>query len=82
MSEEAPAQKRLTFILQASPYSGQAAATVLKLATAALETGHAATIFATGDGVHGFVKEQKVSGVFDVGGAAEAFLARGGAVDL
>jgi predicted peroxiredoxin len=54
----------------------------LKLAAAALDAGHRATIFATGDGVYGFVKEQKTAGVFDVGGAAQAFLARGGAVDL
>lgn len=75
-------EKRLTFVLTASPYSGQAAATALKLAAAALDAGHRATIFATGDGVYGFVKEQKTAGVFDVGGAAQAFLARGGAVDL
>lgn len=72
----------LTFILRASPYSGQTAATVLKLATAALGAGHPTTIFATGDGVYGFVKGQKATGVFDVGSAAEAYLSRGGAVDL
>ena len=38
---------RLTFVLAASPYSGQTAATVLKLAAAALESGHAPVIFAT-----------------------------------
>lgn len=75
-------EKRLTFLLAASPYSGQYPATVLKLASAALDAGHRATIFATGDGVYGFVKEQKATAVFDVGGAAQAFLARGGAVDL
>jgi sulfur relay (sulfurtransferase) DsrF/TusC family protein len=74
--------KHLTFVLTASPYSGQAAATALKLATAALDARHRATIFATADGVYGFVKGQKATAVFDVGGAAEAFLARGGAVDL
>ncbi|MBI2152253.1 MAG: DsrE family protein [Candidatus Rokubacteria bacterium] len=75
-------EKRLTFVLTASPYSGQAAGTALKLAAAALEAGHRPTIFATGDGVYGFVREQKAASVFDVGGAAQAFLARGGAVDL
>jgi sulfur relay (sulfurtransferase) DsrF/TusC family protein len=75
-------ERRLTFILSASPYSGQAAATALKLAAAALDAGHRATIFATADGVYGFVKDQKATAVFDVGGAVEAFLARGGAVDL
>ena len=75
-------EKRLTFVLTASPYSGQAAGTALRLAAAALEAGHRPAIFATGDGVYGFVKDQKATAVFDVGGAAEAFLARGGAVDL
>ncbi|KRT69174.1 MAG: hypothetical protein A3I03_04600 [Candidatus Rokubacteria bacterium RIFCSPLOWO2_02_FULL_68_19] len=75
-------QRHLTFVLSASPYSGQAAATALKLATAALDAGHRATVFATADGVYGFVKDQKATAVFDVGGAAEAFLTQGGAVDL
>ena len=74
--------KRLTVILKASPYSGQTAATVLKLATAALDAGLASTIFATADGAYGFVKGQKATGVFHVGSAAEAYLARGGMVEL
>ncbi len=75
-------QKRLTFVLSCSPYSGQTAATTLKLGMAALEAGHRPAIFATADGVGGFVKGQKAAGVFDVGAAAEAFLARGGEVYL
>jgi len=74
--------KRLTFVLRASPYAGQTAATVLKLATAAVETGERPTIFATGDGVYGFVKGQKATAVFDVAAAVGAYLARGGGVDL
>jgi sulfur relay (sulfurtransferase) DsrF/TusC family protein len=74
--------KQLLFFLSASPYSGQKAATVLKLASAALDSGHRPVIFATADGVYGFVKGQKTAGVFDVGGAAETFLARGGQVHL
>lgn len=69
-------------MLAAGPYAGQAAATALKLGAAALEAGHSPAIFATGDGVWCFVKDLKGAGVFDVGGAARAFLARGGAVDL
>lgn len=75
-------ETRLTFVLSASPYSGQTAATALKLATAVLDAGHPSTIFATGDGVYGFVKEQKATGVVDMGAAAEAFLARGGEAQL
>jgi sulfur relay (sulfurtransferase) complex TusBCD TusD component (DsrE family) len=74
--------KRVTFVLTASPYSGQTPGTVFKLAAAALDAGHRATIFATGDGVWCFAKEQRATGVFDVGRAAEAFLGRGGGVDL
>ena len=72
----------MTFVLSAGPYSGQTAASVLKLAGAALDAGHRATIFATADGVAGFVKGQKGAGVFDVGTAAQRFLARGGEVFL
>ena len=72
----------MTFVLSAGPYSGQTTASVLKLAGATLEAGHRATIFATADGVAGFIKGQKVAGVFDVGAAAERFLARGGEVFL
>lgn len=75
-------EKRLTFVLAASPYSGETTATVLKLAAAALAAGHRTTVFATGDGVYGFVNNQKATGVFDVAAAAESFLARGGGVDL
>ncbi len=75
-------EKRLTFVLTASPYSGETAGTVLKLATAALDAGHRPVIFATADGAYGFVKGQTPAGVFDVGAAAEAFLTRGGEVHL
>lgn len=75
-------EQRLTLILKASPYSGQTAATALKLATAALDAGRPSTIFATADGVYGFVKGQKATGIFNVGAAAEAYLARGGMVEL
>ena len=74
--------KKFLFFLTASPYSGQTAGSALGLARAALEAGHQSTIFATGDGVYGFVKGLKATGVFNVGAAVEAFLARGGAVDL
>ena len=75
-------QRLLTFVLSASPYAGQAAGSALTLAGAARDAGHRAAVFATADGVYGFVKDQKATAVFDVGGAAEAFLTQGGAVDL
>lgn len=73
---------RFLFVLTASPYGGQTAATALRLARAALDLGHRVALFATGDAVHGLVRGQKPTGVFDVGAAAQAILARGGAVDL
>ena len=75
-------EKRVTFVLTASPSSGEAAATVLRLASAVLNAGHRPAIFATADGAYGFVKGQTPAGVFDVGAAAEAFLTRGGEVHL
>jgi sulfur relay (sulfurtransferase) complex TusBCD TusD component (DsrE family) len=75
-------EKRFTFVLTASPYSGETAATVLKLASAVLDAGHRPAIFATADGAYGFVKGQAPAGVIDVGAAAEAFLTRGGEVHL
>ena len=74
--------RKFLFFLTASPYSGQTAATALKLAKAVRDLGHDVTVFATGDGVQGFVKGQAPRGVFDVGAGAEAILAKGGAVDL
>jgi sulfur relay (sulfurtransferase) complex TusBCD TusD component (DsrE family) len=74
--------RSMTFVLSAGPYTGQTAASVLKLAGAALDAGHRATIFATADGVSGFIKGQQVAGVFYAGVAAETFLARGGEVFL
>lgn len=73
---------RLTLILKASPYSGQTAGTALALGLAALAAGRPTTIFGTADGTYGFVRGQRTAGVFDVGRAAEAFLAGGGAVEL
>lgn len=73
---------KLLFFLTAAPYSGQTAATALKLAAEALTLGHSVNIFASGDGVYGFAKGQKVAGVFDVIASAEAILSRGGEVHL
>jgi predicted peroxiredoxin len=54
----------------------------MRLAETALELGHEVSLFATGDGVHSFVKGQAPKGVFDAGAAAEAIVAKGGIVDL
>ena len=74
--------RKFLFFLTASPYGGQTAATALNLAKAVQDLGHEVTVFATGDGVHGFVKGQTPRGVFDVGGNAETLLVKGGAVEL
>jgi len=74
--------RKFLLFLTASPYGGQTAATALNLAKATLDIGHEVTVFATGDGVQGFMKGQAPTGVFDVGASAEAILAKGGAVEL
>ena len=74
--------RRFLFVLTAGPYGGQTVASALRLAEAALDLGHGVSIFATGDGVHGFVNGQAPKGVFDAGRAVEAILARGGTADL
>ena len=75
-------EKRADLVLIARPYAGQAAGSALTLAGAARDAGHRAAVFATADGVSGFVKDQQTAGVFDVGAAAAAFLSRGGEVHL
>ncbi len=74
--------RKFLLFLTASPYGGQTVVTALNLAKATLDIGHQVTVFATGDGVQGFVKGQAPTGVFDVGASAEAILAKGGAVEL
>lgn len=55
--------KTLTIFIGASPYGYEYGQTAMKLAEAALDRGHKAILFASGDGVYSFIKDQKPRGV-------------------
>jgi sulfur relay (sulfurtransferase) complex TusBCD TusD component (DsrE family) len=52
----------LTLLIKSSPYSGEDALTAMKVAGAALDTGHKVNVVASGDGVYCFLKGQKARG--------------------
>ena len=56
-------KKLLGIMLFTTPYSSENTATAIKIARSALNQGHAVTIFAYGDSVHGFTKGQKAAGI-------------------
>ena len=51
--------KTLGILIFSTPYGSESTDTAIKLAEAALEMGHQVSIFAHGDGVHGFTAGQK-----------------------
>ena len=55
--------KTLSMILWTAPYGCQNTSTALKLARAATKKGYSVRLFASGDGVHNFTKDQKASGI-------------------
>ena len=55
--------KALSMILWTTPYASQNTSTALKLARAAAQKGYSVRLFASGDGVHNFTKDQKASGI-------------------
>jgi len=55
--------KTLSMILWTTPYGSQNTSTALKLARAAAQKGYSTRLFASGDGVHNFTKDQKASGI-------------------
>ena len=72
----------LTICLCTTPYAFQNTHTAIRLAEAALEKGHKVTIFASGDGVHSFVKDQKAKGVPNAQEGFEKLIRRGLTVEL
>jgi sulfur relay (sulfurtransferase) complex TusBCD TusD component (DsrE family) len=54
----------------------------MRLAEAALEKGHQVGIFASGDGVYGFVKDQRAKGVPNAQEGFEKLIRRGLTVEL
>jgi sulfur relay (sulfurtransferase) complex TusBCD TusD component (DsrE family) len=74
--------KTLTIIFSASPYSGQHAATALRIAEAALLRGHRVNLHAAGDGVHAFTVGQGAKGLPHAEEGFGRLIARGLRVDL
>ena len=74
--------KRFTLFLSAPPYSGEHAATAARLAGAALDEGHAVTLFASGDGIYNFLMGQNGKGVPNAESEFAALMARGLTVEL
>ena len=52
-------EKHLGILLFSTPYGSESTDTAVKLAETALKMGHQVSIFAYGDGVHGFTAGQK-----------------------
>lgn len=74
--------KRFTLFLSAPPYAGEHAATAARLAEAALDEGHAVTVFASGDGIYNFLVGQHAKGVPNAEAEFAALLARGLSIEL
>ena len=74
--------KTLTIIFSASPYSGQHAATALRIAEVALIRGHRVNLHAAGDGVHAFTAGQGAKGLPHAEKGFGRLIARGLRVDL
>jgi len=55
--------KTLGILLFSTPYSSESTDTAIKIAETALKTGHQVSIFAYGEGVHGFTVGQKPKGI-------------------
>lgn len=55
--------KTLSMILWTTPYIFQNTSTAIKPARATLKKGYKANLFASGDGVHNFTRDQKASGI-------------------
>lgn len=55
--------KTLGMILWTAPYGCQNTSTAIKLASAAMRKGYPVKPFASGDGIHNFIKGQKATGL-------------------
>ncbi len=75
-------QKKITLLLNTSPYSHENTYTALKLAEAALEKGHYVRLVASADGVYNFLNGQKGKGLPHASDGFKALMAKGLKVDL
>lgn len=74
--------KTITILLSTTPYSFENTHTAAKIAEAALAKGHEVTIFASGDGVHNFTKEQKAKGITNASEVFSKLIEKGLSVEL
>ena len=74
--------KTLTIFLATAPYASENTHTALRLIKAALDKGHQANLFASGDGVYNFTLGQKAVGVPNAEAGFGALIRRGLRVDL
>ena len=82
MSAVSMAGKQITFFLTASPYAGQHVQTVLRLAEAALAQGHRVNLFASADGVYGFLAGHQPVGMPNAEVGLARLIAQGLHVEL
>ncbi len=74
--------KSITILLSTTPYSFENTNTAAKIAEAALAKGHEVTIFASGDGVHNFTKDQKAKGIPNASEVFAKLIEKGLSVEL
>lgn len=74
--------KRITFLLSSPPYSGQDLDTVVGIAGAAIERGHAVSLVGSGDGTYCFMKDQRAAGAPNAERAVSSLIERGLKVDV
>ena len=75
-------QKTLTIFLAAGPYAGEHASTAMRLARAAIATGHRVNIFASADGVYGFTVGHRAKGLPNAETGFGDLVAQGAHVEL
>jgi len=74
--------KKLTLILNTSPYSYENTYTAMKIAEAALNKGLETQIVASADGVYNFLKGQKGKGLPHAADGFKALMDKGLIIDL
>lgn len=82
MRDERHPQRTLTIFLTAAPYAGEFASTAMRLAKAALETGHQVSLFASADGVYAFTIGHRVKGLPDAEAGFRLLIEQGQHVEL
>ncbi|MCL4459793.1 MAG: DsrE family protein [Chloroflexi bacterium] len=75
-------KKSLTIFLSTTPYTFENTYTATRLAEAALDKGYKVNLFASADGVHNFVVDQRPKGLPDAQQGFDRLISKGLKVDL